>query len=120
MKQILIAIDQLANTVIGGWAYLSLTNTPAGLYTDDGLTFFSWTADVNAVRSPLANDTFNRIYYTGDNGFKVANRLGTRINGGAPSSSYLVKLTHNGTTDQSEPSARYKGHVCTVSPWKGV
>lgn len=33
---------------------------------------------------------------------------------------WKVKLTHNGTTDQSEPSARYKGHVCTVSPWKGV
>lgn len=45
---------------------------------------------MNAVRLPLANDTFNRMYYTGDNGFKVANRLGTRINGGAPSSSYLV------------------------------
>ena len=83
------AYGELRNTK-GGWAYLSLTNTPAGLYTDDGLTFFSWTADVNAVRSPLANDTFNRMYYTGDNGFKVANRLGTRINGGAPSSSYLV------------------------------
>ena len=83
------AYGELRNTK-GGWAYLSLTNTPAGLYTDDGLTFFSWTADVNAVRSPLANDTLNRMYYTGDNGFKVANRLGTRINGGAPSSSYLV------------------------------
>ena len=83
------AYGELRNTK-GGWAYLSLTNTPAGLYTDDGLSFFSWTADVNAVRSPLASDTFNRMYYTGDNGFKVANRLGTRINGGAPSSSYLV------------------------------
>ena len=83
------AYGELRNTK-GGWAYLSLTNTPAGLYTDDGLSFFSWTADVNAVRSPLANDTFNRLYYTGDNGFKVTNRLGTRSNGGAPSSSYLV------------------------------
>ena len=71
------AYGELRNTK-GGWANLSLTNTPAGLYTDDGLTFFSWMADVNAVRSPLASDTFNRMYYTGDNGFTVANSLGTR------------------------------------------
>jgi len=83
------AYGELRNTK-GGWAYLSLTNAPGGLYTDEGLAFYSWTGDVNAVRSPLANDTLNRMYYTGDNGFKVANRLGTRINGGAPSSSYLV------------------------------
>ena len=33
---------------------------------------------------------------------------------------WKVKLTHNGTTDTAKPSARYKGHVCTLSPWKGV
>lgn len=74
----------------GGFAYQILNNSPSSLYTSEGLAFYSWTADVNAVRSPLANDTFNRLYYTGDNGFKVTDRTGTRVNGGPPSSSYLV------------------------------
>lgn len=83
------AYGELRNTK-GGFAYLSLSNAPGSLYTDDGLTFFSWTGDVNAVRSPLARDTFERMYYTGDGGFKVARRLDTRITGGPPASSYLV------------------------------
>lgn len=83
------AYGELRNTK-NGFTYLSLSNTPASLYTDDGVTFFSWLTDVNAVRSPLANDTFNRLYYTGDSGFKVTNRLGARTNGGIPDSSYLV------------------------------
>jgi hypothetical protein len=83
------AYGELRNTK-GGFAYLAMSNAPGGLYTDEGLAFYSWTGDVNAVRSPLASDTFDCMYYTGDGGFKVANRLGTRINGGPPSSSYLV------------------------------
>jgi hypothetical protein len=42
------------------------------------------------VRSPITKDTFNRLYYTGDGGFKVASRSGTRVNGGPPGSAYLV------------------------------
>lgn len=90
------AYGELRNTK-NGWEYIALSNTPAALYTDEGLTFYSWAADVNAVRSPLANDTFNRMYYTGDNGFKVANRLSTRLNGGAPASSYLVGVPRPST-----------------------
>lgn len=80
---------ELRNTK-GGFSLLTLANLAKSLYTDDGLTFYSWTTDVDAVRSPLVSDTFNRLYYTGDSGFKVANRLGMTMTGGAPSSSYLV------------------------------
>jgi len=55
-----------------GYLLNTMQNSPKSLYTDDGLSFFSWTSDVNAVRSPLAKDTFERMYYTGDGGFKVA------------------------------------------------
>lgn len=83
------AYGELRNTK-GGFAAFTLSNLARSIYTEDGLTFFSWERDVNAVRSPLAADTFNRLYYTGDSGFKVTNRLGMRITGGVPSSSYLV------------------------------
>lgn len=83
------AYGELRNTK-GGWAGFTMSNAPQSIFTDDGVTFYTWATDVNAVRSPLASDTFNRLYYTGDGGFKVANRLSTRTNGGAPSTSYLV------------------------------
>ena len=83
------AYGELRNTK-DGFLYTNMQNTPQSIYTDDGLSFYTWTADVNAVRSPLAKDTLNRLYYTGDSGFKVTNRLGTRVNGGTPSTSYLV------------------------------
>ncbi len=83
------AYGELRNTK-AGYALATMSNAPASIYTDDGLTFYSWETDVNAVRSPIAKDTFNRLYYTGDDGFKVTNRMGTRTNGGTPGSSYLV------------------------------
>lgn len=83
------AYGELRNTK-NGFAFLNMANAPMSLYTDDGLSFYTWTNDVNAVRSPLAADTFNRLYYTGDGGFKVTNRLATNRNGGTPSSWYLV------------------------------
>ena len=33
--------------------------------------FLSWTTEVDVVRSPIAEDAFNRIYYTGDGAPKV-------------------------------------------------
>lgn len=83
------AYGELRNTK-GGFEYLSLSNSPSGLYTDTGLTFYSWLTDVNAVRSPLANDTNDRLYYTGDGPMKLAFRSGMRVNGGVPSTSYRV------------------------------
>lgn len=83
------AYGELRNTK-DGFALMQMANVPMGLYTDDGLTYYTWPYDVDAVRSPLATDTFQRMYFTGQDGFRVANRLGTRPSGGPPSSSYLV------------------------------
>lgn len=83
------AYSELRNTK-AGYALATMSNAPASIYTDDGLTFYSWTTDVNAVRSPITKDTFNRLYYTGDGGVKVTDRTATRTNGGPPSSAYLV------------------------------
>ena len=85
------AYGELRNTK-GGYAIngAQMLNTPASLYTDDGLTFFTWANDVDAVRSPLANDTFNRMYYTDGSTMRVANRTLATIVGGEPGSSYKV------------------------------
>lgn len=67
-----------------------LKNNAASIYTENGLTFYSWPRDVNAARSPLANDQFDRLYYTDGNDFRVTSRSGMSITGGEPVSSYRV------------------------------
>lgn len=83
------AYGELRNTK-AGFLVGTMSNSPKSVYTDDGLSFYTWTVDVNAVRSPLAKDTYNRLYYTGDGGPKVADRTGVGLAGGPPASSYLV------------------------------
>lgn len=83
------AYGELRNTK-GGYLLNTMRNAPLSIYTDDGLTFYTWPNDVDAVRSPLVSDTFNRLYYTDGNAMKVANRMSTSLNGGPPASSYSV------------------------------
>lgn len=68
----------------------SLVNAASSIYTDDGVAFYSWIEDVDAVRSPLSNDTFNRLYYTTPTDFRVTTRSGMGLGGGPPGSSYRV------------------------------
>ena len=84
-----LAYGELRNTK-DGYSLYTMSNAPASIYTEDGLTFFTWDTDVDAVRSPLANDTFWRMYYAGQDGMLVADRRGMRTNGGPPATSYLV------------------------------
>lgn len=83
------AYGELHNTK-DGFLIQTMANAAKSLYTGDGTSFFSWTTDVNAVRSPIAKDEFERLYYTGDGGVKVTNRTSAKITGGPPGSSYLV------------------------------
>jgi|GEM_PF-1372604 len=83
------AYSELRNTK-GGYRVQTMANAPASLYTDDGLRFYSWEDRVHAVRSPLARDTFNRLYYTTPTDFRVTSRDGMQVGGGAPASSYRV------------------------------
>lgn len=76
--------------VKGNFNLASFINSPSSIYTDDGIRFYSWTTDVNAVRSPLSNDQYNRLYYTTPTDFRVTSRSGMQTNGGQPSSSYRV------------------------------
>ena len=83
------AYGELRNTK-KGFAIYSWDKAPSSFYTDEGLTFFTWPGDVDAVRSPLASDQFHRMYFTGPTGFRVASRLDTKPEGGEPPRSYLV------------------------------
>lgn len=67
-----------------------LANSPAAIYTDDGTTFYTWTTDVDAVRSPLANDTTNRLFFTDSTYMKMANRLSATASGGPPGTTEYV------------------------------
>lgn len=70
--------------------FQNLINAAASIYTDDGLVFYSWAEDVDAARSPLASDPFDRLYYTTPSDFRVTTRSGMRTGGGPPGSSYRV------------------------------
>lgn len=83
------AYGELRNTR-ADTAIKSMSNAARSVYTDDGLKFYSWTEEVDAVRSPLANDTFDRLYYTTLGDFRVAPRSGMTLTGGAPTNSYRV------------------------------
>jgi hypothetical protein len=73
-----------------GFLYSNMSSWVASIYTDDGTGFYTWPTDVNAVRSPLVNDIFHRMYYTDGSGLKVADRRGVSVNGGQPPSPYTV------------------------------
>lgn len=75
----------------------ALNLSAASIYTDDGQSFYSWPTDVNAVRSPMANDLFNRLYYTTGTDIRVASRDGMSPGGGQPPSSYRVGVPHPAT-----------------------
>jgi hypothetical protein len=68
----------------------TLAANAASIYTDDGSTFYSWPVDVDAVRSPMANDLFNSLYYTTPTDFRFAARDGMTATGGEPPASYRV------------------------------
>jgi hypothetical protein len=84
------AYGELRNTRGGLEVTDTMANAPATVYTDDGLRFYTWDEDVDVVRSPLAHDIYDRIYYTTASDFRVAPRAGMSPNGGPPPVSYRV------------------------------
>lgn len=83
------AYGELRNTKAGLEIGL-MTNSPQAIYTDDGLTAYTWPTDANAVRSPIASDPHARMYYTAGSGLRTASRLLTKVSGGEPGASFRV------------------------------
>lgn len=64
------------------------------VYTEDGVTFFTWPYEVHAARSPVIDDTYHRTYFTapiGPDGYglRVTNATPSAL-GGLPSPAYGV------------------------------
>lgn len=85
-----------------GFLIGSMSNSPKSIYTDDGLTFFSWEMDVDAVRSPIAKDPFSRMYFANGDGLYVASRLGANASGGEPAGAYKVGVPRPSAAPQLE------------------
>lgn len=68
----------------------TVANVVKGLYTPDGLRYFTWTVDADAVKAPTIDDAHDRIYYTTPTDFRVTKSAFAATNGGEPSSSYRV------------------------------
>lgn len=49
---------------LGGLVLTTVVSNPCkGLYTEDGINFFSWTVEAQAFRSPVINDAYGRMFF---------------------------------------------------------
>lgn len=75
----------------------NMVNTVRGLFTDNGLTFFTWATDTDAIKSPVVADQFGRVYYTTGTDFRVTQNTLAAVNGGEPSSSWRAGVPKGAT-----------------------
>lgn len=68
--------------------FREMPDTVRGLWTEDGLRFFTWNVETDAVRGPVQDDQFQRLYFTNNNELRVTQRSLATVNGGAPSTSW--------------------------------
>lgn len=74
----------------GGTLIKTMTNTVRGIYTEEGVNFYTWPTETFAVKGPVNNDSFGRMYFMNAGGFKVAQYSGASTTGGEPATSYSV------------------------------
>lgn len=74
----------------GGTLIKTMVNTVRGIYTEEGTNFFTWPVETFAVKTPVNNDTYGRMYFLNTNGFKVAQYSLATATGGEPSTSFNV------------------------------
>lgn len=62
------------------------SNPVRGIYTQDGISFYSWTDETRAFRSPIKSDTHNRVYFLvlQEGVFKVTSSLNMSADGITP------------------------------------
>lgn len=85
--------DGTLRALKGGLALVTLSTNPTkGIYTEDGLLFYSWTYETAAFKSPIINDSFNRVYYLSPSigTFNVTTTAGMDVDGGPPGSAFTV------------------------------
>ncbi len=73
-----------------GLLYKTFAATVKGIYTEDGINFFTWPEETFAYKSPVTDDAFNRVYFTRTNtpGLMVCSYNAATPAGGVPSTFY--------------------------------
>lgn len=76
----------------GSFVGSMLSNPIRGLYTEDGLLFYTWPVETIAFKSPFYNDTLNRMFYLQPSvgRFKAASTLELALNGPSPTQTWNV------------------------------
>ena len=73
-----------------GQLYKTMSAAVKGLYSEDGLTFFTWPTETWAFKSPVIGDTYGRVYFMNSSGFKVTTYGQASVSGGGPSEAFNV------------------------------
>src|SRR5436190_1779252 len=73
-----------------GLAFKTMSAPVKGIYTEDGINFFTWPVETAAYKSQVIGDTYGRVYFMNVNGFKVTNYVSATPNGGEPGQSWSV------------------------------
>ena len=75
----------------GDYKLRDLNIAAQSVFSDDGLRFYAWQEDVDAVVSPLQNGiASDRLYYTTDSDFRVTYRSQATVAGAAPTAHFRV------------------------------
>jgi hypothetical protein len=75
----------------GDFALRQLPHAARSVFSENGLQFYTWTEDVNAVPSPLqAGDASDLLYYTTPTDFRVTRLSLATESGGVPATSWRV------------------------------
>lgn len=62
------------------------SNPVRGIYSENGLSFYTWSSETLAFRSPIIDDAYNRVYFLtlSEGIFKVTTNLSMGANGPTP------------------------------------
>lgn len=78
----------------GGFFMQTMQNNPVrGIYTDNGLNFYTWQQETLAFSSPVIDDAYNRLYYLtpAEGVFRVASKVGMTPFGPSPAAGAFWK-----------------------------
>lgn len=74
-----------------GFLLTTMSAAVKTIYTQDGINFYTWPFETWAFRSPVLQDTYNRVYFLDSSGvLQVTTTVGMTPTGGQPSSTYKV------------------------------
>lgn len=106
---------------------IATTQAVRGLFTDDGVRFFTWPEPTRAYRSPTIDDTHGRIYFanTSSNGVRVAlanDMKASGLNPGQPTQQWAVGVARPAVPPTVEvfASMGWQGDVGVHMAIKGV